>query len=300
MRRYACLCLLLAAAPAPERVITGDGVIAVTVNGVAGTVRADPAAPGVPLVTKAFAARAHLKDKQRLGIGFGFSIGPTTLWSRTQAVRTSWGGEPDKQRVAWQARRFAPFAEGSVGPAGLPESVIRFVLRPAQAGERRFTLPIQGQGLQLFGGGWSATYALIDVGGEPMRVLFDPGHPRSLADAGAAMRLAKAQGGTMTGAPVATEIAYGIERPVRTMSLARPLAIGGLSMGTLGVRVPDTGLAVPEANAPPPDPAEVVVTAKAKKHDPKRDQLSLGADVLGQCSSIVFDKPAKVVRLSCL
>ncbi|NVP31883.1 MAG: hypothetical protein HLV41_12595, partial [Sphingomonas sanguinis] len=30
------------------------------------------------------------------------------------------------------------------------------------------------------------------------------------------------------------------------------------------------------------------------------DWLSIGADQLGRCSSIVFDKPAKQVRLSCL
>ena len=47
------------------------------------------------------------------------------------------------------------------------------------------------------------------------------------------------------------------------------------------------------------DPNEVVVTGKGK-HDIKHDRLSIGADQLNRCSSIVFDKPAKQIRLSCL
>lgn len=85
------------------------------------------------------------------------------------------------------------------------------------------------------------------------------------------------------------------------MRLARPLPVGGLSLSSVGVRVADAGTvtAIPEAGAAPPDPAEVVVTGKGKKRDWRQDVLSLGADVLGRCSAIVFDKPAKQVRLSC-
>lgn len=46
------------------------------------------------------------------------------------------------------------------------------------------------------------------------------------------------------------------------------------------------------------DPDEVVVTA-GKKRDPDRDRLSVGLDQLDRCSSIVFDKRARQITLSC-
>jgi hypothetical protein len=46
------------------------------------------------------------------------------------------------------------------------------------------------------------------------------------------------------------------------------------------------------------DPADVVVTGKRKKkHRP--GTLTLGADQLDRCSSLVFDKARKEIRLTC-
>lgn len=45
------------------------------------------------------------------------------------------------------------------------------------------------------------------------------------------------------------------------------------------------------------DPEEIVVVAKGKRRTDGR--LSIGADLLERCSSIVFDKPARQVRLTC-
>ncbi len=119
----------------------------------------------------------------------------------------------------------------------------------------------------------------------------------------AAARLAAAHGGTLSGDAVLTEIFFGVERPVRTMTLARPLALGMLSITTLGVRIGDYGrtASIREADAPVEavDPDEIVVTAKGGKRDMRRDTLSLGADYLKRCSSIVFDKPARQIRLTC-
>lgn len=95
------------------------------------------------------------------------------------------------------------------------------------------------------------------------------------------------------------EIAFGIKRPIRTLTLTRALGVGPLSLHTLGVRTMDNGNASDIAEAgTKADPNEIVVTAKGK-HDPNRDRLSLGADTLARCSSIVFDKPARVIRLTC-
>ncbi|WP_426266918.1 hypothetical protein [Sphingomonas sp. LHG3443-2] len=92
------------------------------------------------------------------------------------------------------------------------------------------------------------------------------------------------------------DIAFGVKRPVRLLQLERPMYVGTLSLGELRVRTHDFGSArsIPEAGA---DPDEIVVVAKGKK--PRTEQIKLGADVLDRCSSLVFDKKAREVRLSC-
>jgi len=298
--------VLIAASAVPaERTVSGDGIITVKVNGEPVPVRVDPAAPGMPLLTNATGERLGLKMSGKLGIGFIYSVGPTRVSSKTRVARVNFGGGAAKQRIGWSERPFSAVAEGSVGPAGLPEPVVRFVLRAPQPGERTFSLPMTQIGfpLNLFGSGWTASFAIIDVGGQPMRVRFDPYHSRSLATAGAAARLARFHDGTLSGEAVSTEIFFGVERPVRFMRLARPIGIGTLSIATLGVRIQDAGNAgaIREAGAAvePVDPDEVVVTGK-KKRDVRRDVLSLGADALSRCSSLLFDKPAGQIRLSCL
>lgn len=90
---------------------------------------------------------------------------------------------------------------------------------------------------------------------------------------------------------------------MRTLTLRKQFAIGGLAIPVLGVRTNDFGNAagIAEADAPgaTPDPDEVVVTAKGRERDSRRDTVSLGADYLARCSSIVFDKPARQIRLTC-
>lgn len=306
MRRITTTILALlalgASGPPQERLVAADGMIAARVAGLSARTRIDPAAPDMPLIDLDLAERARLKLEGGWGISIGYSIGGTAIMTRTQSVPVDYGSGPAKRRVGWAKRPFAPGVDVSVGPGGLPEPVVRFQLRAPRAGETTTVLPtIHESGpLGLFGG-FSPTLARIDVGGAPMRVRFDPFHPRSLATAGAAVRLAAAQDGVVSGDAVPTEIFFGVERPVRDLTLRRPLRIGALAISALGVRTNDFGNAASlrEADAPAPDPDEIVVTAKGKARDMRRDTLSLGADQLRQCSSIVFDKKAKVIRLTC-
>lgn len=295
--------LLAAAVPSAERVIEGDGLIDVTIDGVPTRLRVDPAAPGMPLIDLALAERAKLKLKGRWGVGIGYGVGGTMVMTRTQVVRIDLGDGPAKRRVGWARRPFTSAAPASVGPGGLPDPIVRFQLRPARPGETtvafRSVTNTEVFGLLSF----APTFAEIDVGGEPMRIRLDPHHARSLATAGAAVRLARLYDGVLSGESASTEIFFGIERPVRTLTLRKPFAIGRLAIPTLGVRTGDYGNAagIRDADAPvkPADPDEVVVTAKGRKRDPRRDTISLGADYLSRCSSIVFDKPARQIRLTC-
>jgi hypothetical protein len=291
------LLLVGASAPATERVVSGDGVVSVTINGAPGKLRIDPAAPGLLLMTADYAARADLKGGGLLGFGVAYVIGTERVVGRTQVTRIDWAPGIEKNRVGWTPRPFAEGADAAIGPAGVPERIVRFDLRPPRPGERMVTLPMTGNGLF---GGWFASTATIEVGGEPLTVGFDPRRPRSIANAGAGKRLAALFGGTLSGQATPAIITFGIARPVRTLTLDRPFPIGHLQLSALAMRVADGGSIrdIPEADAPKGDPDEVVVVAKGK-HDPKRDRLMLGADALSGCSSILFDKPAQQIRLSC-
>lgn len=298
------LLLVGATEPPQERVVTGDGVIEARIGGQAARTRIDPAAPAMPLIDLALAERAGLKLTGSWGISIGYKVGGVSVMTRTQAVEVDLGNGPDKRRVGWAQRPFAPGVDVSVGPAALAEPIVRFQLRPSRLGETTTNFPAMHESgpLGMFGD-FSATYARIDVGGAPMRVRFDPYHARTLASAGAAVRLANLHDGVVSGDAVPTEIFFGVERPVRTLTLRKPMALGPLTLATMGVRTGDMGNAasIREADAPVEvaDPDEVVVTAKGKTRNMRHDTLSIGADQLDRCSSIVFDRRAGVIRLTC-
>jgi hypothetical protein len=308
MRRMtmAATAMLLVGAtqPAQERVVIGDGVIEGRIAGLPARTRIDPAAPAMPLIDLALAERAKLKLTGSWGVSIGYRVGNTGVMTRTQVVEVDLGAGSDKRRVGWAQRPFAPGVDVSVGPAALPEPIVRFQLHAPRPGETITTFPALHESgpLGLFGN-FSATFARIDVGGAPMRLRFDPFHARTLATAGAAVRLAQAHDGALSGEATPTEIFFGVERPVRDLTLKRPFRLGALSIARLGARTGDFGStsAIRDGDVaePAPDPDEILVVAKGKKRDMRRDTLSLGADQLQHCSSIVFDKKAQVIRLTC-
>jgi hypothetical protein len=283
----------VAAAPAArERVVEGDRRLAVTLRDVPGTLVIDPGAPTMPMLSADYAARAGLKPGMfRLGI----AIGPKVT-SVTTAVETLVAGsERIKRRTGWSSPGYLADADGVIGPGALPDPVIRFQLRAPIAGERTVALPLlDGGGLV---GGWFGLFARIDVGGEPVRIRFDLSQPDTVTNAGTAITMAEVHGGILSGEARPAHIAFGIERPVRAMRLERPVAIGPLSLSQLWVRTTDygNGAAIREEGA---DPEEIVVVAKGKR-DRNRDRITVGTRDLQRCSSIVFDKPAKQVRLTC-
>lgn len=297
-RRCGLLVLLplLAAAPStPAVAVRDDGVVAAMVEDAAGRMRIDPGAPALPLLTKRYAQAAGLKPGM---FGLAFQIGLSTLRGRTAVARIMLDGTRMKRRVGWFDAPYAPGIDGVIGPGGLDAPIVRFELHTPRAGERSVALPMADDGGLI--GNWGVVYALIDLDSERMKLRFDLHHRASLASAGAGQRIAAARGGALTGPIEQNEIVFGIVRPVRRMTLQRPLTIGPLALNELRVRVSDYGSAatIPDADAVA-DPDEIVVTGK-KKHDVRRDQLTIGRDELDRCSSLTFDKPAKQIVLSCL
>lgn len=277
---------LIGAKPAPAPyVVRGDAIVPVVVGGVAGRMRINPWAPAAPTLNPDYAARIGLRGGL---FGFAVKVGPVKVGGQTSVTRLQFGPASFRRRVVWFDRRYDAGADGAVGPGGLPVDVVRFELRPAQPGERTLSVP-------LVQSPFRPAVTKVDVGGRSVSVLFDPQHTRTLATAGAGAALAAGLGGQFAGPPGKAEVAFGIDRPVRSMRLARPLQIGPLSIATLDVRTGDNGsiAGIPDADA---DPEEIVVTARGGN---RRDTLIIGRDELDRCSSIVFDKRAKVIRLSC-
>ncbi len=269
-----------------EYVVRGDGVVPATVGGVAGRLRITPWAPAAPTLNPDYAQRIGLKGGF---FGFAVKVGPVKVRGESGVTRLQFGNASFKRRVVWFDRRYDAGADGAVGPGGLPVDLIRFQLKPEGANERSATLPLIQQ---IF----RPVTTRVMVGGRTITIFFDPQHPRTLATAGAGAALADGLGGQLVGGVDKAEIAFGISRPVRTIRLSRPLVIGPLTLESMQVRIGDNGSVAGIADADA-DPDEIVVTAKSKKD--RRDVIIIGRDQLGSCSSMVFDKKAKTIRLSC-
>lgn len=303
MGRIGCALVLLGAAPPPaERVVTPGDTVAVTVNGVPARLSIDPDASGMPMVAQSFATRARLSCAPPCLGRFceppcwvlGLQLGRERIFGRAAVARFGWNGAASMpRRVSWYGRDWGDGLDGAIGPTGFPERIVRFSIGPSRPGERTATLPVFERTNLPW---WSLiVHGTLKVGGKDVQVRFDLRNRRSLATAGAAVLIARAHGGTMTGERARQVVLLGVERPIAMMRLARPLAVGPLALTNLGVRVTDGSGAntIPQADA---DPSEVVVTARGKQ---TQRFLSIGRDDLARCSSLVFDKGARQIRLTC-
>ncbi|MBY0581536.1 MAG: hypothetical protein K2P68_01280 [Sphingomonas sp.] len=272
--------------PPVDYIVRGDGVVPATVGGTPTRVRISPWAPAAPTLNPDFADRIGLHGGL---FGFVVKVGTVKVKGQSSVTKLQFGTTAFRRRVVWFERPYVRGADLAVGPGGLPVDIVRFQLRAPQPGERTVALPLIQKLFQ-------PTYARIQLGKRDITILFDPAHERTLATAGAGQALADALGGQLTGETGQAEIAFGINRPIRLMRLNAPLAIGPLNLSAIALRISDNGSTggIPDADA---DPDEIVVTAK--KSGDRRDVIIVGNDQLQRCSSIVFDKPAKQIRLTC-
>ena len=281
-----------AASRPAEYVVSGDGVVSGMLNGVPARMRIDPAAPAVPITSTELANRAGLKAGP---FDFEYLIGGTRIGGKSAVTRIDYGLGSVRRRVGWTTSPYRAGADATIGPGLIAASTVRFNLRPIRPGERTHVMPMVGQG--GIEEAWGERFGLVNIGGSPVRIQFDPGRRRTVATASAGARLASVLGAQLSGATSEIEIAFGVIRPVRTLQMKKALMLGRLTINELSVRSNRYGSAygIPEAGS---DPNEIVVTGGSKKRG--AEQIKLGADILDQCSSIVFDKTSRQVRLSCL
>jgi hypothetical protein len=216
-------------------------------------------------------------------------IGPVKVPGKTGVAKIEASGSSFKHRILWFERPTTTQASATLSPESVPQQVIRFELREPVAGEKLTRMPLVRKDFTL--------NVVQTAGGQDIFVQFDPDLAKSMATAGAANVIGGEHGGQLSGATYSTPYYFGVERPLRTVQLATPFRIGPLSLSSFSARVSDLGAIsnLPDADL---DPNEVLVTASRSKVKPIY-RIILGADALENCSSITFDKPRKVIELSC-
>jgi hypothetical protein len=284
-----CGFLLASAASAAdgvdEIVLSGDYIIPVTVNTLPFKLQIVPGIGEHRVLNADTAAKLALKPSM---IGGVHMVGPVKLSANSNVLNYNFNGVQDKRRTFWFSDRAAStLADGIAPPAALPYKIVRFQMKAAQLGEEIYTLPIADGG----------TRAELTVNGKVMDIGFDLMRKETLVTASAGLLLSESFDGGFSGPAVATLIRFGVERPVRPMTLKQTMDIGGLPLNSLLVRVSDFGDATQIKDADAADSDEIIVTAASKKK-PKY-QMTLGSDFLSRCSSLTFDYKVKQVQISC-
>jgi hypothetical protein len=280
--------------PKPSGIIelSGDFIIPVTMNGKALKLQVDPDIESVRLINPEIANALSLKTGGIFGVAY--TLGPIEIEGDSRRVDIDFGDIALRRRVVWFQRPASSAANGVIGPGGLPYEIIRFNLRPKVAGERALSLPLSPVGIFGVTGG----EAYSQIGGRKVDIGFSFERDENVVVAPTGVLIARLNGGGFSGEKRNTVIRFGIQRPVRPMSLVRPIEIGGIAVSNFLVRTTDFGdsSSIPEGQKVDED--EIVVTAKSKKK--RNDRITLGRSFLSKCSSLTYDFPAKLVRLSCL
>jgi hypothetical protein len=270
-------------------VIGPDQLVAGTIKGEPATFRMMAAGPKTLFLNPAAAARHSIRNGMFGGEG---RVGPVRKRISTAVILYGVeGSAASKRRVLWSDTDFAPLADGGIGPGGVSHSVIVFNLRTAIPGEREFELPMSNAPSS-----YGALGTSVLVGGQKVTVLFDLTREASLATAAAAAALSASNGAQLKGPAGQEHVRLGVSRPTRDLILASPLAVGLLQITELRARIADNSDGtITDADV---DVGEIVVTAKGAKQKPLYS-ISLGRSALSNCSSLIFDKQRRVIRLRC-
>lgn len=222
--------------------------------------------------------------------------GKRAFKGKNRPLRFSIGGVGQRGKAFWFADAPPLPGDGSIGPWALPQQRVTLQFGDTNAASKRTVFPLLGDINSTSGTGYLEPSFGMNVG-------FDlddqAAHPVASAAAGAA--IARAYGGTLSGPSWDVEILFGVTRPVRLMTLQKPLVIGPLSMKQIAVRVRDRiddagrGDAIPDGTE---DPSEIVVPARKNGRAPYFG-LSIPRATLAACSRLTFDKAAKQIELWC-
>jgi hypothetical protein len=223
-------------------------------------------------------------------------IGTVKVRGQQRPAKIGLGGKTDNKLVTWYQTDMHNFAEAHAGPYAIPAPIIRFTLRPTQAGETRFSMPLMSENRRRM-----ASTRMV-IGKTKVYFAFAPHFETTLASAGAGAVIAQNYGGEFVGDPKPVIVAYNVARPARPVQLKTPIAFGPVALSKFLVRSRDYGdtNAIKEAKSlDESEEGEIIVQAKRKGTNPEYF-VYVGNDFLRNCSSITYDKPGQTITLSCL
>jgi hypothetical protein len=174
----------------------------------------------------------------------------------------------------------APRSDGTIGLPLLPHDRVTLVWRPPMASDASVAAPARIGRSDAYGFGWTLSDAgELDVELHPLR-------PVTVASAAAASRLAAVGAGRLDGPVRRVLISFGVLRPVRTLALAQPVRIAGLSLQRTDVRLFDWA---GRSELPPDsDPqAELTVTGQRGRQG-QWANVKLGNELIGRCASVTW------------
>lgn len=231
-------------------------------------------------------------------VGIQATVGTTVISGHTGKAKFAVDSKETKERVLWFDKVAAPQIDGAIGPASLPQPQVRLNIGVGVQNATAFKVPMKVN---------DRSYGTqIVVGDATVFVMVNPLRQDTVASAAAGQVLSAVYGGKWTGAGGSVVEAFGVERPVRELSLASPVQIGSLRVERVLVRdfARVKGVAEDEAAQTALDPSEVTlpavsVTANARSKVKAAYYLTLGRDVLVHCASVTFDKVANQIEFAC-
>jgi len=262
-------------------------LIDATINGQPVRLRVDPETSGYIILNPAAVQRLGLR---RSMLGSRTQIGPVRLTGSSKVAEVSLGGVTGDRRLVWIDRPAVDGADGLIGPADMPYDQVTFRIGAPRAGEVAAELPLQ----------FERSYGLfypLRLGEHEILFQFTFTKAETMATGGAGAHLAALNGGSWAGEARDQVIDFGVVRPVRPLTLARPVNLGGLELVRLLVRTGDNrgNLSLPPE--PDADPDEVTVTAGSRQR--ARFNVTVGRDRLDRCSSIVWDNRTRKMTFNC-
>lgn len=283
--------------PAQQELSAQPGeLVAATIEGAPVRLRIVSGGPDRLVLNADYITQSGIKPAPFIG-GANLNIaGRRAFKGKNRPLDFTIAGLAHKGRAFWFFDAPAMPGDGTIGPWALPQSRVTLEFGTTDAGSQRHDF-------SLFGGINSSSFTGYKEESFGMAVGFDldDPSPHPIASAAAGAAIARAYGGTLSGATWDVEILLGVKRPVRLMTLQRPLVIGPLSIRQIAVRVRDRIDAAGRGDPIPDDsedPSEIVVSAKKKGPSPAFT-LSIPRATLAGCSRLTFDKAATRIELWC-
>lgn len=287
-------------AAATELIVALDTLVEAVIAEAPARLRISSKGPDRLVLNAGFVAEHGIKSSAFGGRANLSVAGRREYVGHNRPLRFSVAGMSHDGRVFWFDNVPPIPGDGSIGPWALPQQRVTFLIGPANPAHRDHMFDLIGD----------ISTSSITVHREPsfaMAVGFGlddaAAYPVATAAAGAA--IAKAYGGALSGPSWDVDVAFGVMRPVRLLTLERPLVIGPLSITKIAVRVRNRvdrggeGTAIRDADVDGvDDPSEIIVASTRKGRSPAY-AIAIPRVTMANCSRLSFDKRAAKITLTC-